>query len=468
MTNDELRFGGEETTKAPRLQGRTVAAIGDRGGAATAASSPFPKGGRGISNQEARDAEPEGQTGRDQAAGIASATRLYIANHHGDTVLVVAESGAIESHLQYDAFGSVTAREGSFTPSYTFSTKEHLPGANLYAYACRVCYPHAGCWTQRDPIDYQDSVNLYQACDNSPAIALDLTDASQFGRMIDCSAETKNALEVGSAPMSFLYDRAAFPRTISLAGYWGSTTHQYYHGYQEYFPFSLMPRHYPCRFMDPTYIDASDGMVPYFSACASDIGDERYLVHSYDKQKGMCHSNTLKGNPWIDPLYRENSMLVGNANRHGMYHTVTNILEGGDVRNMLYTEPVPQQIGALCLLVDVPRLSEFRYHVFADRNQNEWQAWKQDVDPDVGNGIPGIAATERPYQMFFAPGGVYNVFARCVVARQEYSPFTVNQGPFTLVEYTSSRVPVVITGGRLDANNTPIMLYWEPYEQNDQ
>jgi len=173
ITIYDLRFGGEETTKAPRLQGRTVAAIGDCGGAATAASSPFPKGGRGISNQEARDAEPEGQTGRDQASGIASATHLYIANHRGDTVLVVAESGAVESHLQYDAFGNVTARGGSFTPSYTCSTKEHLPGANLYAYAYRVYDPHAGRWTQRDPIDYQDSVNLYQFCGNN---GVNLTD----------------------------------------------------------------------------------------------------------------------------------------------------------------------------------------------------------------------------------------------------------------------------------------------------
>lgn len=284
--------------------------------------------------------------------------------------------------------------------------------------------------------------------------------------LLDCTAEIKDALEVGSAPMAFLYDRAAFPRTISLAGYWGSATYRYYRSYQEGWLAVLPPRHYPFRFMDPTYISASDGMVPYFSACASDIGDQRYLVHSHDKEKGMCHSNTLKGEPWIDPVYRENSMLMQNADRHGMYQTITNILAGGDVRDMPYTEPVPQRIGALCLLLDLgwPPVPGLQYQVFARQNQDEWCAWKQDVDSHVGNGIPGVAATEQPYEMFFAPGGVYNVFARGIVARQDYNPFNAAQVAYTLIEYTSSRVPVVITGGRLDMNNTPIRLYWELHE----
>jgi len=109
----------------------------------------------------------DGESTRSQDGSSTLAVHFYIANHRGDTVLVIGESGAAESHLQYDAFGNVTARSGSFTPSYTFSTKEHVPGANLYAYAYRVYDPHAGRWTQRDPIDYQDSVNLYQFCGNN-------------------------------------------------------------------------------------------------------------------------------------------------------------------------------------------------------------------------------------------------------------------------------------------------------------
>jgi len=115
---------------------------------------------------------------RSQDGSATLIVHFYIANHRGDTVLVVGESGAAESHLQYDAFGNVTAKSGSFTPSYTFSTKEHVPGANLYAYAYRVYDPHAGRWTQRDPIDYQDSVNLYQFCGNN---GLNVVDAAGLG-----------------------------------------------------------------------------------------------------------------------------------------------------------------------------------------------------------------------------------------------------------------------------------------------
>lgn len=48
------------------------------------------------------------------------------------------------------------------------------------AFTCVTCYlamavydPVAGRWTQRDPIDYQDSANLYQFCGNNPVNKVD-------------------------------------------------------------------------------------------------------------------------------------------------------------------------------------------------------------------------------------------------------------------------------------------------------
>ncbi len=98
---------------------------------------------------------------------------FYVSNHRGDTMLVLAENGNIESQIRYDAFGNVKSQTGNFTPTYTFSTKEYLSDAKLYLYAYRVYDPIAGRWTQRDPIDYQDSVNLYQFCGNNPVNAWD-------------------------------------------------------------------------------------------------------------------------------------------------------------------------------------------------------------------------------------------------------------------------------------------------------
>ncbi|RLD65490.1 MAG: hypothetical protein DRI84_06715 [Bacteroidetes bacterium] len=97
----------------------------------------------------------------------------YLPNHRGDTLLVLDEDGDIESQIRYDAFGNVKEETGTFSPTYTFSTKEYMSkgymfNAKLYLYAYRVYDPIAGRWTQRDPIDYQDSINLYQFCGNNP------------------------------------------------------------------------------------------------------------------------------------------------------------------------------------------------------------------------------------------------------------------------------------------------------------
>ncbi|MCX7001942.1 MAG: RHS repeat-associated core domain-containing protein, partial [bacterium] len=98
----------------------------------------------------------------------------YVANHRGDTVLVYDQNQQNEYYARYDAFGNASQTSGTFTPRYTFSTKEYLTDAKLYLYAYRVYDPIAGRWTQRDPIDYQDSPNLYQFCGNNPLNMVDI------------------------------------------------------------------------------------------------------------------------------------------------------------------------------------------------------------------------------------------------------------------------------------------------------
>jgi RHS repeat-associated protein len=77
----------------------------------------------------------------------------------------------LAAEYRYDAFGNLissTTNEPAFLPRFTFSTKEYLAEAQLYLYAYRVYDPVAGRWTQRDPVDYEDSPNLYQFCGNNP------------------------------------------------------------------------------------------------------------------------------------------------------------------------------------------------------------------------------------------------------------------------------------------------------------
>jgi RHS repeat-associated protein len=108
-----------------------------------------------------------------------SATAVfYVVNHRGDTLNAYVSGIGLIASYRYDAFGNViqfscAAGRTNLLPRYTFSTKEYLPDAKLYLYAYRVYDPVAGRWTQRDPIDYQDSVNLYQFCGNNPVDTVD-------------------------------------------------------------------------------------------------------------------------------------------------------------------------------------------------------------------------------------------------------------------------------------------------------
>jgi RHS repeat-associated protein len=112
------------------------------------------------------------------ASGNAKAV-FYLSNHRADTLATYRGDSTRVTKYRYDAFGNVrtaycVVSEPENAPRYTFSTKQYLPEAQLYLYAYRVYDPQAGRWTQRDPIDYQDSLNLYQFCRNSPLGSLDV------------------------------------------------------------------------------------------------------------------------------------------------------------------------------------------------------------------------------------------------------------------------------------------------------
>ena len=112
---------------------------------------------------------------------------FYLANHRGDTMVAYVEtdnSRNLAARYCYDAFGNVTSsiiNDPASVPRFTFSTKEYLAEAQLYLYAYRVYDPVAGRWTQRDPIDYQDSANLYQFCGNNPVCCTDPSGRAVYG-----------------------------------------------------------------------------------------------------------------------------------------------------------------------------------------------------------------------------------------------------------------------------------------------
>ena len=114
----------------------------------------------------------------------------YLPNHRGDTLMVLNNGGYVDTAIRYDAFGNETVKTAPFSPTYTFSTKEYLSDIESYLYAYRIYESPSGRWTQRDPIDYQDSVNLYQFCGNNPVNSVDALGLFRFGRT-DLSALPK-------------------------------------------------------------------------------------------------------------------------------------------------------------------------------------------------------------------------------------------------------------------------------------
>jgi len=112
---------------------------------------------------------------------------FYFVNHRGDTMAAYVQhdtTKTLAAEYRYDAFGNLissTTNEPAFLPRFTFSTKEYLAEAQLYLYAYRVYDPVAGRWTQRDPIDYQDSANLYQFCGNNPVKGIDALGDTVYG-----------------------------------------------------------------------------------------------------------------------------------------------------------------------------------------------------------------------------------------------------------------------------------------------
>jgi RHS repeat-associated protein len=110
-------------------------------------------------------------------SGAGAQPHYYLCNHRGDTLVVLNSSGTVTARMRYDAFGNMydVSTNSVYFPRYTFSTKEYLSQPKLYLYAYRVYDPQAGRWTQRDPIDYQDSLNLYQFCGNNSINGFDTT-----------------------------------------------------------------------------------------------------------------------------------------------------------------------------------------------------------------------------------------------------------------------------------------------------
>jgi RHS repeat-associated protein len=88
------------------------------------------------------------------------------------SAFLVDNLGADVEIYTYDAYGAPTAVSTVSNP-HMFTGREYDSETGLYYYRARMYNPTIGRFLQRDPIGYEDSVNLYQYVFNSPVVYID-------------------------------------------------------------------------------------------------------------------------------------------------------------------------------------------------------------------------------------------------------------------------------------------------------
>lgn len=91
---------------------------------------------------------------------------LYDAN--GNVTECLDASGNIRAHYEYDAFGNIIAQSGGLAHAFPFrfSTKYFDAETGLYYYGYRFYAPEMGRWLNRDPIEEDGGLNLYEFVGN--------------------------------------------------------------------------------------------------------------------------------------------------------------------------------------------------------------------------------------------------------------------------------------------------------------
>ncbi|MEW5817876.1 MAG: RHS repeat-associated core domain-containing protein, partial [Spirochaetota bacterium] len=97
-------------------------------------------------------------------------------NHRGDTIALTDETGSVVKRYAYATYGQAFEVDdnGSLAPvedyfcSYLFQGRELDEETGLYYFRYRYYDLQQGRWVQRDPMEYQDSMGLYEAFGNSP------------------------------------------------------------------------------------------------------------------------------------------------------------------------------------------------------------------------------------------------------------------------------------------------------------
>jgi RHS repeat-associated protein len=105
------------------------------------------------------------------SGGTATTTYLH-SNWRGDVVMATDASGAVVGEYAYTTFGEQLSVTGTYTPRFTFSSKERDTSGLIY-HGFRYYSPVLCRWISEDPIREFGGINLYQFVGNNPVNFID-------------------------------------------------------------------------------------------------------------------------------------------------------------------------------------------------------------------------------------------------------------------------------------------------------
>jgi len=100
-----------------------------------------------------------------------STTYLH-SNWRGDVVMATDAAGNVVGEYSYTTFGEQLFATGTYTPRFTFSSKERDASGLVY-HGFRYYSPVLCRWISEDPIRESGGFNLYQFCGNDPVNGID-------------------------------------------------------------------------------------------------------------------------------------------------------------------------------------------------------------------------------------------------------------------------------------------------------
>jgi RHS repeat-associated protein len=100
----------------------------------------------------------------------ANGSTYYHADGNGNVTALVNGSGTLVASYLYDPYGNMLGMWGALAPvnTYRYSSKEIDWQSGLYYYGYRYYEPNLQRWINRDPIQENGGLNLYEYVANNP------------------------------------------------------------------------------------------------------------------------------------------------------------------------------------------------------------------------------------------------------------------------------------------------------------